>query len=132
MKQERYKSTNPACRMDKSCWICRMGKMKILHLTLNKKWFDMILSGDKKEEYREIKPYWQKRLMIISPAYTHVKFTNGYGKNRPSFIVELKFISTGYGRESWGAQDGIRYYCLRLGEIIKNPTKSPATAQEGK
>lgn len=117
MKQKRYKSTNPACRMDKSCWICRMGKMKILHLTLNKKWFDMILSGDKKEEYREIKPYWQKRLMMISPAYTHVKFTNGYGNNRPSFIVELKFISTGYGRE-----DGICYYCLRLGEIIKNPT----------
>ena len=28
--------------------------MKILHLTLNKKWFDMILLGEKKEEYREI------------------------------------------------------------------------------
>jgi hypothetical protein len=105
--------------------------MKILHLTLNKKWFDMILSGDKKEEYREIKPYWRKRLMMTSPAYTHVKFTNGgYGKNRPSFIVELQFISTGYGRESWGAQDGICYYCLRLGEIIKNPTKSSPGASE--
>ena len=33
----------------------------ILPLTLNKKWFDMILSGVKKEEYREIKPYWIKR-----------------------------------------------------------------------
>ena len=38
-------------------------KMKILHLTLKKKWFDMILSGEKKEEYREIKPYWIVRLM---------------------------------------------------------------------
>lgn len=36
--------------------------MKILHLTLKKKWFDMTESGVKKEEYREIKPYWIKRL----------------------------------------------------------------------
>ena len=27
---------------------------KILHLTLKKKWFDMIASGEKKEEYREM------------------------------------------------------------------------------
>lgn len=39
--------------------------MKVLHLTLKKKWFDMILSGEKKEEYREIKPYWIKRLIQI-------------------------------------------------------------------
>ena len=32
-----------------------------LHLTLKKKWFDLILSGEKKEEYREIKDYWCKR-----------------------------------------------------------------------
>ena len=37
--------------------------MKILHLTIKKKWFDMILSGEKKEEYREIKPYWNRRLL---------------------------------------------------------------------
>jgi len=36
--------------------------MKILNLTLKKKWFDMILSGEKKEEYREIKQYWETRL----------------------------------------------------------------------
>jgi len=35
---------------------------KTLHLNLKRKWFDMILSGEKKEEYREIKDYWVKRL----------------------------------------------------------------------
>lgn len=35
--------------------------MKVLHLTLKKKWFDMIASGEKKEEYREIKPFWITR-----------------------------------------------------------------------
>jgi len=37
--------------------------MKTLHLTLKKKWFDMIASGEKKEEYREIKDYWCRRLL---------------------------------------------------------------------
>jgi hypothetical protein len=37
--------------------------MKKLRLTLKKKWFDMILSGEKKEEYREIKEYWVRRLI---------------------------------------------------------------------
>jgi len=35
--------------------------MKTLKLTIKKKWFDMILSGEKTEEYREIKPYWTFR-----------------------------------------------------------------------
>jgi len=42
-----------------------------LHLTLTKNWFDLILSGEKKEEYREIKPYWEKLLM--GKTYDKVK-----------------------------------------------------------
>lgn len=37
--------------------------MKILDLVLKGKWYDMIASGAKYEEYREIKPYWFKRLI---------------------------------------------------------------------
>ena len=37
-------------------------KKKILTLTVSKQWFDMIVAGEKKEEYREIKPYWVARL----------------------------------------------------------------------
>ena len=37
-------------------------KEKVLTLTVSKEWFDMILSGEKTEEYREIKPYWIARL----------------------------------------------------------------------
>ena len=37
--------------------------MKILHLPLKKEWYEMIESGVKTEEYREIKPYWIKRLL---------------------------------------------------------------------
>lgn len=37
--------------------------MKTLHLNLKRKWFDMIKSCEKKEEYREIKDYWIRRLV---------------------------------------------------------------------
>ena len=38
-------------------------KKKILTLTVSKQWFDKIVSGEKTEEYREIKPYWASRLV---------------------------------------------------------------------
>lgn len=38
-------------------------KKKILTLTVSKQWFDGIVSGEKTEEYREIKPYWVARLL---------------------------------------------------------------------
>lgn len=41
--------------------------MKTLHLTLKKKWFDMISSGEKTEEYREIKKYWAARMLYKIP-----------------------------------------------------------------
>lgn len=36
--------------------------MKTLDLVLKRKWYDMIASREKTEEYREIKPYWIRRL----------------------------------------------------------------------
>ena len=35
----------------------------MLILPIKKKWFDMIASGEKKEEYREIKTYWTSRFL---------------------------------------------------------------------
>lgn len=35
----------------------------MLTLPIKKKWFDMIVSGEKREEYREIKPYYDSRFM---------------------------------------------------------------------
>ena len=34
-------------------------------LPIKKKWFDMIKSGEKKEEYREIKPYYATRFQNV-------------------------------------------------------------------
>ena len=47
--------------------------MKILNLVLKGKWYDMIESGEKKEEYREFKPYWEKRLLNYKAIQKYVR-----------------------------------------------------------
>ena len=51
--------------------------MKILYLPLKKQWYEMIESGEKKEEYRLLKPYWEKRLLdykkLVDYYETHKK-----------------------------------------------------------
>ena len=39
------------------------GKEATLHLVLKRRWYDMIESGEKKEEYRACNPYWRRRLV---------------------------------------------------------------------
>jgi len=94
--------------------------MRILHLTLKKKWFDMIASGEKKEEYREIKPYWTKRFgdFLVKIQFDQILFRNGYSKNAPTVRVECNGIDFGYGKEEWGGGHK-EVYVIKLGEIIK-------------
>lgn len=86
--------------------------MKILDLPLKAKWYEMIESGEKKEEYREIKEYWRKRL--VNKHYSHVRFRYGYTKR--TMLFELKGITVGYGRPEWGAPKRTGVYILYLGK----------------
>lgn len=65
-------------------------RVKTLHLTLHREWFDLIRSGKKTEEYRKYTRYWNSRL--LDKKYDVVKFVNGYGAHRPFMIVECKGI----------------------------------------
>lgn len=38
-------------------------KKNVLNLVVSKQWFDMIVAGEKTEEYRAIKSYWINRLL---------------------------------------------------------------------
>lgn len=92
--------------------------MKKLHLTLRKNWFDLIDSGIKKEEYREIKAYWQKRfakLLLNDNLPDIVSFKNGYAKNAPVTEWEFQGIRIDYGRYEWGAEPDKLYYVILLG-----------------
>jgi hypothetical protein len=96
----------------------------------------MILSGDKKEEYREVKPYWINRLTwheyhgrvnigdliydkkdFFNRSYDAIKFTNGYGSKAPFFIIELLEITVGNGDPEWGFTDCC--FILKLGKLIE-------------
>ena len=69
--------------------------MKTLHLTLKKKWFDQILAGTKKIEYREIKPYWTTRLFDDGgnvKKFEVIEFRNGYSKDCKKMKVEWEGI----------------------------------------
>lgn len=94
----------------------------MLILPIKKKWFDMILSGDKKEEYREIKPYWTKRFDNLFPFGQYdgyeekIMFRNGYSKSSPSFIAKCT-LSVGTGKEEWGAEKDKKYFVLKIQDI---------------
>lgn len=108
----------------------------MLTLPIKKKWFDMILSGKKKEEYREIKPYYITRFVkwlgfpkteeetvlelmrekeSIKPR--EIAFRNGYFADSPSFIAKCT-IKIGTGGEEWGAEKGKGYFVLTIHEIL--------------
>lgn len=97
----------------------------MLILPIKKKWFDMILSGEKKEEYREIKPYYISRFskvfsMIdgipVNSKNAQIKFTNGYGHKVPSFVADCH-LEMRTGKEEWGAEKDIIYYVLCVERI---------------
>lgn len=112
---------------------------KTLHLSLKKEWFDMIKSGEKKEEYREMTQYWKKRLTTIDENknkinslvmtgqsipmkdFKSVHFTLGYPKRddkEKNMEFEFKGIEIRYGKKEWGAEEGKIYFVIKLGEKI--------------
>lgn len=102
-------------------------EMKTLHLPLKAKWYEMIESGVKTEEYREIKPYWVDRITDVVPDYelgryvnevkpfTHVKFSYGYTKRTMTF--EIENITIGKGKPEWGAPTA-DVFIIKLGKRI--------------
>lgn len=99
--------------------------VKTLHLTIKKKWFDMIVAGIKKEEYREHKPYWQNRfvkegywLSQTCREYDKIIFRNGYSKTAPVVIVQCLGIElSDFGNRDWGYEQ--RCFIIKLGKILK-------------
>ena len=98
--------------------------MKELKLVLKKKWYDMIASGEKTEEYRELTEYWEKRLWEYAnwgdacwaKEFDIVTFYLGYAKNRPSMSFYWLGTDIGHGRAEWGAEQGKDYFVIKLGE----------------
>ena len=116
-----YKNQNGKFMKEKKNYMTQNCK-KILDLPLKKEWYDMIESGVKTEEYREIKPYWCKRLLdgyedmcTSYKPFTHVRFHCGY-TNR-TMLREIESMRLGYGKPEWGAPKGTRVFIIKLRKV---------------
>jgi hypothetical protein len=103
----------------------------ILPLVLKGKWYDMIASGEKKEEYRDAKPYWAKRIVNVNNrAHTGcnkpivIAFSRGYRK-ADMFIVCVDIVfhdwssdASLYPYEIWG-EPRRPHYAICLGERVE-------------
>ena len=84
---------------------------KILYLTLHRKWFDQILKGIKKVEYRDRKKYWTDRLFNKDGSvklYDSILFINGYGLDRP--MIKVEFL---------GVMEKDNKYEILLGKVLE-------------
>jgi len=92
----------------------------IIYLTLHKKWFDQILSGEKTIEYREVKPYYTKRFCPergvclrkkwFDPSKVKIIFKNGYSKTSPQLIARVKKIEI-------VEKSGKQYFAIHLFDV---------------
>ena len=99
---------------------------KTLHLVLKRKWWDMIESGEKKEEYRTHSDYWTKRLVDGEyygsdgldghKSFENVCFHLGYTNTTMTF--RIAHIYQGYGVPEWGGGKE-RVFIISLGERIE-------------
>ena len=110
----------------------------ILPLVLKGKWFDMIASGEKHEEYRLPTLYWRKRLHNWDRKFTEsttpiVEFRRGYAKDAPRMAFWCKGIETVSGlmpyayvehpadrclHPEWGEPDEPHYF-IELGGRVE-------------
>jgi len=75
--------------------------MKILHLNVKRKWFDLIASGEKRIEYRAYNEYWFSRLVknagivIIMKVFDEIYFKNCMFRNgKPAPFLRITHLNT--------------------------------------
>jgi hypothetical protein len=93
-----------------------------LRLPIKGKWFDKCISGEKKEEYRDIKPYYLRRFKNHDNTFKpfkYVELINGYGHRSPRAVFECKGIREGLGDIRMGAPF-VYCYIIELGKMIKH------------
>ncbi|MTB53026.1 ASCH domain-containing protein [Lewinella sp. W8] len=105
-----------------------------IFLPIKKEFFDMILAGIKKDEYRALNQRYIKRFtgrdllgftVIPGKDYNRFKkktvtFINGYGWHRPWFVIQLKAIKIKTPNPDWcppGTEGP--WFALELGEVLE-------------
>ena len=98
----------------------------MLILPIRRKWFDMILSGEKREEYRLVKRHWQTRFYheLALAGYNgrkpEVEFRCGYSARAHRASYEVESIRERSGdpvHPEWG-EPSDWHYVLCLGRRL--------------
>jgi hypothetical protein len=82
-----------------------------LKIFIKRKYFDQILSGEKKTEYREVKKFWTCRLYSVNGKkipYSKIEFINGMRSDSPRLITQC------LGFDKKGS-----LYHIKIGRILK-------------
>lgn len=92
----------------------KRSQCSILPLVLKGKWYDMIASGKKKEEYRADTPYWHRRFsnwVMNIPCAGHLVIAFSRGYRKPDLFVEASGINIYPNRQhpDWGEPTGPHY-----------------------
>ena len=108
-----------------------------LELVLKAEYYDLIDKGIKLDEYRDITPFWRKRICQYQCVckmkdvckaninchdagvwckHSIVTFHRGYTKTKMRFKIEHVFV--GFGNPEWGAEPGKKYFVIKLGERL--------------
>lgn len=91
----------------------------MLTLPIKKEWYDLIKAGVKKEEYRDISPYYKSRFRKLFKGNLSGKYIafvllrNGYNRKNPTMRITCT-CKIGKGREEWGAEKDKEYYVLDI------------------
>ena len=67
--------------------------VKVLKLPVNTNWYNLILFGELTHDYREIKPFWTKRLE--DKEYDIVEFYHRFKKDIPPIRYKFEWIKKG-------------------------------------
>ena len=92
----------------------------VLRLVLTGKWYDMIASGNKSEEYRDLSDYWTKRLKnwLRKPGVRVVAFSRGYRKADLFLLCHSCAPSWRRIMPEWGEPSG-PHFVIRLGARVE-------------
>ena len=83
---------------------------RVLDIPIKREWFDKIVKGSKRSEYRSYTKHWKSRLE--GRDYDEVRFRAGYTKQSPEAYVELRGI--GGDGKSRNAD-----YVIKLGRVLR-------------
>lgn len=109
----------------------------MLTLPIKRKWLEMIRSGEKKEEYRSLSPYYAARFKRFlgwehipasqaqverglrargSVPFKDIILRAGYSAFAPATMIS-GYITISTGRPEWGATAGEEYYVLHIEKL---------------